>query len=263
MTGAGSVLDEGASMRGSIRAAPPDVATPSEMFGEGGVESDASRARVAEADRDVALSLQARFAFLAEASRCLADSLDYDATLSTVAGLALPHLGAWCIVDIVEEEPDDALAPRPPDGTVDARSDTIRRLAVLHPDPGKQALARELHERYPPAAEDFVGAPRVIRTGRPEIVLDVQDAALEAIAQDAEHLRLLRELGVRAYVIVPMVARGRMVGAITFVTADRGREFGDADLLLAEDLARRCAMAVDNARLYHAAVTARAAATAA
>jgi signal transduction histidine kinase len=224
--------------------------------------ADATRVRDAEADRDVARSLQARFAFLAEASRCLADSLDYDATLATVAGLALPHLGAWCIVDIIETGAADHPDVAPAAGT-DPPDCTMRRLAVLHPDPQKQALARELHERYPPAPADLVGAPRVIRTGRPEIVLDVPDAALEAAAQDGEHLRLLRELGVRAYLIVPMVARGRMVGAITFVTADREREFGDADLLLAEDLARRCAMAVDNARLYHAAVTARADATAA
>jgi signal transduction histidine kinase len=230
---------------------------------EGAGSLDRTRVRDAEADRDVARSLQARFAFLAEASRCLADSLDYDATLATVAGLALPHLGAWCIVDIIEHGVEEPAEPAGPPPVADAAVRTIRRLAVLHPDPQKQALARELHERYPAAPGDLVGAPRVIRTGRPEIVLDVPDAALEAAAQDGEHLRLLRELGVRAYLIVPMVARGRMVGAITFVTADREREFGDADLLLAEDLARRCAMAVDNARLYNAAVTARAEATAA
>jgi signal transduction histidine kinase len=224
---------------------------------------DASLVRDAEADRDLARSLQARFAFLAEASRCLADSLDYDVTLATVAGLALPHLGAWCIVDVIEDRAADPLDATPLGaGTgVDvgqADHHTIRRLAVLHPDPEKQALARELFERYPPAPNDLVGAPRVMRTGQPEIVRDVPDGALEATARDAEHLRLLRALDVRAYLIVPMVARARTVGAITFVTAHREREFGDADLLLAEDLARRCAMAVDNARLYHTALLARA-----
>jgi signal transduction histidine kinase len=225
--------------------------------------ADTSRVRDAEADRDLARSLQARFAFLAEASRCLADSLDYDVTLATVAGLALPHLGAWCIVDVIEDRAGDPLGAPLPDagggGDVDeADGHTIRRLAVLHPEPGRQALARELFERYPPAPDDLVGAPRVMRTGRPELVLDVPDGVLEAMAHDAEHLRLLRALGVRAYLIVPMVARARTVGAITFITADREREFGDADLLLAEDLARRCAMAVDNARLYHSALLARA-----
>jgi len=146
-------------------------------------------------------------------------------------------------------------------GADEADGHTIRRLAVLHPDPERQALARELFDRYPPAPNDLVGAPRVMRTGRPEIVLGVPDGALEATARDADHLRLLRALDVRAYLIVPMVARARTVGAITFITADRERQFGDADLLLAEDLARRCAMAVDNPRLYHTALQERAEAT--
>jgi signal transduction histidine kinase len=223
--------------------------------------ADASRVRAAEADRDVAEALQARFEFLAEASRCLADSLDYDVTLATVAGLALPHLGAWCIVDVIEDRARDPIGAAADVATGEADGHTIRRLAVLHPDPGLQALARELFERYPPAPNDLVGAPRVMRTGRPEVVRDVRDRALEATAHDAEHLRLLRALDMRAYLIVPMVARTRTVGAITFITVDRKREFGDADLLLAEDLARRCAMAVDNARLYHTALTARAEAT--
>ena len=203
-------------------------------------------------------SLQARFAFLADASRCLAESLDYDTTLATVAGLALPHLGAWCIVDVIQDVVAKPLDSARPGDDARASVRTIRRVAVLHPDPEKQALARELHLRYPPAPADLVGAPRVIRTGRPETGLAVADAALEATAQDAEHLRLLRALGVRAYMIVPMVARGRMLGAITFVAADDDRAFDAADLLLAEDLALRCAIAVDNASLYHVALTARA-----
>jgi signal transduction histidine kinase len=213
--------------------------------------------QTAEAERDVARSLHARFAFLAEASRCLADSLDYGATLATVAGMALPHLGAWCIVDVIENAAAGPLDRTRPDVDPAAAAHTIRRLAVLHPDPQKQVLARALCERYPPTPADLFGAPRVMRTGLPEVVLAVPAAALEATAQDDEHLRLLRELGVRAYMIVPMVARGTTVGAITFVTADQNHVFGDADLLLAQDLALRCASAVDNARLYRVALTAR------
>ncbi|HEX6536467.1 MAG TPA: ATP-binding protein [Gemmatimonadaceae bacterium] len=192
-----------------------------------------------EQQRDLAEASRDRFAFLAEVSRCLADSLDYETTLTTVAGMSLPYLGAWCIVDVLAD-----------DGG-------IRRIAVLHPDASKQALARELYERYPPGANDLIGAPRVLRTGRPEVVFDVPDAVLAAGARDAEHLRLLRALGARSYVIMPMVARGRMLGAITFVTADDTRRFGDMDVVIAEDLARRAAMAVDNARLFRDAETAR------
>jgi signal transduction histidine kinase len=192
-----------------------------------------------ERERDSAEASRDRFAFLAEVSRCLADSLDYETTLTTVAGMSLPYLGAWCIVDVLTESGD------------------IRRLAVLHPESTKQALARELHQRYPPRADDIIGVPRVMRTGRPELVFDVPDEALERSAHDAEHLALLRALGTKSYVIVPMVARGRTLGAITFITADMSRRFGDIDILIAEDLAHRAAMAVDNARLYRAAAEAR------
>ena len=203
------------------------------------VEGNGAARRVAERERDAAEASRDRFSFLAEVSRCLAGSIDYETTLTTVAGMSLPYLGAWCIVDVC------------------TRDGGIRRLAVLHPDPAKQALARMLHERYPPHADDLVGAPRVIRAARPEVVLDVSDAALRATARDAEHLRLLRELGIGAYIIAPMVVRSRVVGAITFVTTESGRRFGDLDLILAEDLACRAALAVDNAVLHTAALQAR------
>lgn len=185
-------------MATSLGAMAPIVGSGGSL--DGSAAPDTARMRSAEADRDVARSLQARFAFLAEASRCLADSLDYDVTLATVAGLALPHLGAWCIVDVIERGADDPLGAGPATAApaaVDAESDgdTIRRLAVLHPDPERQALARELFERYPPARTDLVGAPRVMRTGRPEIVLDVPDGALEAEAM------VLRRQGMMAVVL--------------------------------------------------------------
>ena len=202
-------------------------------------EREGAARRSAERERDAAEASRDRFAFLAEVSRCLAASLDYETTLTTVAGMSLPYLGAWCIVDVCIGDAG------------------IRRLAVLHPDSSKQALARTLHQRYPPHADDLLGAPRVIRTGRPDVVVDVSDAALSAMARDPEHLRLLRELGVGAYVIAPMAARGEIVGAMTFVTAESGRRFGDLDVILAEDLAARAALAVDNARLHTEALQAR------
>jgi hypothetical protein len=90
--------------------------------------------------------LLVRARFLAEASRLLAQSLDYEATLATVAALATPEFGAWCLADVVEA-----------DGAEDGP--TVRRLAVVHPDPAKQALARELERGYPPAVEDALGPP--------------------------------------------------------------------------------------------------------
>jgi signal transduction histidine kinase len=230
--------------RGNGAAPPP---------GEPGPAAHDVARRSIERERDAAETSRDRFAYLAEASRCLASSLDYETTLITAAGLALPYLGAWCIVDVITE--GSAPEGRGPEG---GGLPGIRRVAVLHPDPAKQAVARALHERYPPRPDDPVGAPRVIRRGRPEVVSEAGDAALEEAAQDAEHLRLLRALGVGAYVIAPMVARGRVLGAITFVTTESGRRFGDLDVTLAEDLASRSALAVDNARLHGEALQARA-----
>ncbi|HYW10970.1 MAG TPA: ATP-binding protein [Longimicrobium sp.] len=225
----------------------PAAGPPADAPGGAGTALDSAERELkyAERDRDAAEASRDRFSFLAEASRCLADSLDYESTLTTVAGMSLPYLDAWCIVDVLAEGGD------------------VRRIAVIHPDPDKQEAARDLHVQYPPRAGDMIGAPRVIRTGRPEMVFDVPDDALAAAAHDDGHLALLRKLGVRAYVIVPMVARGAVLGAMTFITAEHGRRFGDIDVVMAEDLARRAAMAVDNARLHAEAVEARDAANAA
>lgn len=187
-----------------------------------------------------ASNVRTRFAFLAETSRCLANSLDFETTLATGAGLALPYFGTWCMIDIVEA-----------DGT-------IRRVAVIHPDPGKQRQARKFYDTHPPGPGDPLGAARVIRTLESQFVLAYDDDVFEGIAEE-EHRLLLQELGAASFLMVPMMARGRTLGAITFVS-DHRREYDDADLLLAEDLGRRCAMAVDNACLYAASEEARRAA---
>ncbi|HEX6748111.1 MAG TPA: ATP-binding protein [Longimicrobium sp.] len=178
-------------------------------------------------------------AYLAEASRLLADSLDYETTLGTVAALALPHLGGWCIVDLVED-----------DGT-------MRRLAVVHPDPALQPLARRLVSGWPPRIEDPLGVPVVVRTGRPELIPHVSDEMVAAAARDPDHLRTLRALGIGSVIVAPMTARGQVLGAMTFVSAEHS-PYDEGDLELAEDLARRAAISIDNARLYRAAERARA-----
>ncbi|MCZ7572140.1 MAG: PAS domain S-box protein [Ardenticatenaceae bacterium] len=170
--------------------------------------------------------------FLVEASALLASSLDYETTLASVARLAVPHIADWCAVDIVAD-----------DGT-------IQRLAVEHVDPAKVALAHELQERYPPNPDAPYGVPQVLRTGEPEMYTEIADALLERGARKAESLEILRTLGLRSSLVVPMIARGRTLGAITFVTAESGRRYTSDDLLLGKDLARRAALAIDNARLY-------------
>ncbi len=170
--------------------------------------------------------------FMSEASAVLASSLDYQKTLASVARLAVPALADWCAVDVVEE-----------DGTVE-------RLAVAHEDPEKVALAHELQERYPQHPEAEHGVPRVLRTGEPELVSEIPHALLDESAVDDEHRELTRRLGFRSYMVVPILARNRTLGAITLVMAESGRRYGEEDLNVAEDLARRAAVAVDNALLY-------------
>jgi PAS domain S-box-containing protein len=170
--------------------------------------------------------------FLARAGVILASSLDFDTALTEVTRLASTYLADWCAID-----------ERAPDGTV-------RRLSVAHPDPAKVALALELAERYPPNPDARRGLPAVLRTGTPELVEEIPDEWLVEGAVDEEHLRIARELGLKSYIIVPLIARGSVLGALTLVSAESGRRYGPDDLALAEELARRAALALDNARLF-------------
>jgi signal transduction histidine kinase len=184
-------------------------------------------------ERTAALSkATADAGFMAEASRLLASSLNYETTLTRITCLAVPRLADWCAVDLLEE------------------GESPRMVAAAHADRAKEALAWEIRRRYRPRPNDSV--PRALRTGRSQIVAVVSDTLLAKRAQDADHLRLLQELGMRSYMIVPLVAHGRTLGAIVFVTGESGRRYGPPDLVLAKDLARRAALAVDNARLYRA-----------
>lgn len=170
--------------------------------------------------------------FLAKASEALAGSLDYETTLRTVAQLAVPGIADWCTVDLVQE------------------GGSTRQVALAHVDPEKVKWAEELRRRYPPDPDAPSGVPHVIRTGQPEFVAEVTEEMISAQNLDQEQLAILEELGLRSFMIVPLISRERTLGAITFVSAESGRRFDQADLQLGLDLARRAALAVDNARLY-------------
>jgi signal transduction histidine kinase len=184
---------------------------------------------------------QAGTSFLAQASRLLADSLDYETTLATAAALSLPYFGAWCIVDLCTHG-------------------EMRRAAVLHSNPELQALARKLESGWPPERDDPLGVPRAIRTRETEVISDIPDARLVEVARGEENLRILRALGMGSLLCVPLIARGEVLGAITYISPRDGRAHGMADVALAEDLAARCAIALDNARLYRTALEAHRAA---
>ena len=191
-----------------------------ELFGVVLVFRDVSREKLERGRRE----------FLTKAGEALVASLDYQETLATVARLAVPAIADWCAVEIVE-----------PNATAS------RQTSVAHADPSKLRFAEELSKRYPPNPNATTGAPEVIRSGKSELYREVPDALLAAAAHDDEHLRLLRELRLESAIVVPLKARSRTVGAMTFVYAESNRRYDEDDLAFAEEFARRAAMAIENA----------------
>ena len=159
--------------------------------------------------------------------------------LAEVAKLIVPHFADWCAISITDNDGEP------------------RQLAVAHVDPEKVKWAHELSRRYPPDNNATTGVPQVIRTGKPEIYPEIPDELLVAGAIDEEHLRLSRELGLRSAMVVPLSTPDRILGAITIVSAESGRKYSEADLEFALELARRAALAVENARLHKAELEAR------
>jgi PAS domain S-box-containing protein len=184
--------------------------------------------------RDIteAMRTQERLSLLAETSELITTSLDLDSTLIATARLLVPRLADWCSVELA-------------DGTTPSR-----QVAAIHSDPAKVELARRIRERYPPDPNAHGGTAYVLRTGLPSHFPDITDDMIVATAKDAEHLRLIRELGLRSLIVVPLKARGRTLGTLSVATAESARRLGADELRLVEELARRAALAVDNARLY-------------
>jgi PAS domain S-box-containing protein len=179
--------------------------------------------------------------YLARASDVLSSSLDYEQTLADLARLVVPELADWCTVDI-------------------ATDDGLRQVALAHTNPAKVRWAQELAKKYPPDPDAPTGAPSVLRSGQPVLAPDISDEMLGASAVDDEHLRIIREVGIRSAILVPLIAHDRTLGVLTLIAAESGRRYDESDLALAMELARRAALAVDNARLHRAELTARVAA---
>jgi serine phosphatase RsbU (regulator of sigma subunit) len=153
-------------------------------------------------------------------------------TLSNVARLVVPRLADWCAIQLVNDT-----------GGLDT-------VAVAHIDPAKVAFAEELQKRYPPNLDAETGVANVLRTGRPELYPTITDEMLVAGAVDEEHLRISRELAMSSAVVAPLTGRTGTIGALTLIHAESGRRYTEPDLALAEDLARRAAVAVENAAAY-------------
>jgi signal transduction histidine kinase len=191
--------------------------------------------RAAETARAEADAARQRISFLAQASERLAQSRDIEATLRTVADLAVPALANWCFVEIRDD------------------GGAIRPVAVAHQDPAKVALAYDVLRRYPIDPAASFGTGHVLRTGEPELVPDITDEMLRGVAQDAEHLTVLRDIGFRSSLSVPLRdGDGQPVAVLSLVSTDPARRFGAADLAMAQEVARRAEAALTGARLHAA-----------
>jgi signal transduction histidine kinase len=174
--------------------------------------------------------------FLAGASEQLSESLDYDLTLSRVTRLAVPFLADWCTVDLLE---------------ADGR---IHRVAAAHRDPEREALLHETLQQFPMHLDEPRGVAIALRTGQTLIQPEVTDEEVRTVARDERHLQILQTLRPRSHLIAPLISHGQRIGALSLLySADSGRRYAETDRVLAEDLARRCAQAVENAQLFRAA----------
>jgi PAS domain S-box-containing protein len=162
----------------------------------------------------------------------LGSTLDYEWTLAALTRVLIPALGDYCSVDLVDAEGD------------------IRRVSTAHVDPEKEEIVWRLWSKYPYISTDRVGVPEVVRTGLPHVITAIDHAETVRFARNPEHVALLDALAPHSYVCVPMSARGHVFGALSFVFSDSGREYVDADVAAAQDIAARAATAIDNARLY-------------
>ncbi len=173
-----------------------------------------------------------RLQLLAQATAILASSLDYQQTLRNVAGLAVPQLADWCGVDLFDAE---------------GRRESV---AVAHKEPGKLKLAKQLREYDPEQLDHERGLGKLLHTGQPQLYPQITEEMLEAAAINDEHLRLLRSVGMRSVLLVPLAVHDRLIGALTLVSAESGRGFDQGDLEFARQIAQRAALAVEHARLY-------------
>jgi len=199
------------------------------------VEIERERVRLLEQEtkaRRRAEELERRASFLVEIHTALDSSLDYEVVLKRLARITVPRLADWCAIHMEGE------------------GGKIERLAVAHTDPKQERFAWDLEDRYPTDPNDTTGVPEVLRTGKAELYGEITDEMVEQGARDPQHLDIIRGLGLRSAMLVPLRARGQTLGVVTLVSAESGRLYDQDDLDFASAMARRAALSVDNARLH-------------
>lgn len=212
---------------GAVAVSPRELELLAECLDSG--VGEAVEAYVVDRERERE-EQQAKLDFSTQAGELLASSLDYPSTLNRLTALLVPRLADWCVVHL--------------DGV------DVAEMPIAHVEPSKVEIVRDIYQRFPLPAGSPHGARRVIESGEPQLVRDIDPTLFARAAQSPEHRSLLEELGARSWLIVPLAVQGHMFGALTLVYSVSGRRYDDAALALACDLARRAAIAIDNARLY-------------
>jgi len=183
------------------------------------------------AERDLKRAVLDR-EFLMQSGGELSKSLDYQTTLETLVRMVISYLADWCTVNMIED-----------DGS-------ISRASVAHVDPAKESLIAELHDSHPhdPSAE--TGVPRVLKSGEPELYPDIDHELVERTANSPEYLRIVTALGMDSCIIVPLIAHGETLGAMTLVSSRTNRRYDETHLEIAVELGLRAGLALYNARLF-------------
>lgn len=183
-------------------------------------------------DITIRKTTEINLSFLARAGSVLAQSLDYTKTLQAIANLAVSQIADWCTVEILADE-------------------SLQQVAIAHKDPAKIKWAVELRKRQGPQnLNATTGLAQVIRTGKPEFYPMITDKLLAAVARSKRELKLLREVGMSAAIIVPLSVEGKTIGGISLISAEQKRYYTEGDLEMAQALAERASAAIANARLY-------------
>lgn len=170
--------------------------------------------------------------FLDEASKLLTSSLDYSETLKKVTEIAVPNIADWCSVELLNEE------------------GKIELFSVSHKDPAKVEWAWQLRRERPVDMNSMTGIPHVIRTAKPEFYPVITDEMIKSAAKSEKDLKLIRKIGFSSLMIVPILVQGKAIGAIQFVSAESKKHFNNSDFRMAQQLADRVSLAIENARLY-------------